>query len=268
MLEHGNGLSLQTGARKRIASLFLLPQCDMTCRFCASEEDFSVMSFDQAANLLRALRERSIRNVVLGGGEPFLWPHGLERLSRVARELGFLVQICTNGVSLPAGFERIATVDRYILPVESMDAALHDGLRRHRRGHHNVVLDRIAALAGSGRELTVSTVVTAENVDRLGEIADFLARERERGVALHAWHLYRFLPVGRGGAVHAGRLDVAREDYRRACAAVRRRDLGFRVYRRDDMRRSSTVEFFWFERGRLRTGSESLTRAVKPAGAG
>ena len=29
----------------------------------------------------------------------------------------------------------------------------------------------IAALAGSGRELTVSTVVTAENVDRLGEIA-------------------------------------------------------------------------------------------------
>lgn len=247
--------------RKRIASLFLLPQCDMSCRFCASERDFSVMSYGQASDLLRELAARSIRNVVLGGGEPFLWPHRLERLSRRARDLGFLVQVCTNGVALPSGFDGIDSIDRYLLPLESMDAARHDALRRHSGGHHRLILERIAALAGSGRELTVSTVVTRENVEGLARIAAYLEGAVASGVALHAWHLYRFLPVGRGGSVNSGRLGVRRADYRRACAAMQRRDLGFRVYRRDDMLRSSSVEFFWYERGRVRTGSEALSPA-------
>jgi len=251
-------------SHKRIAALFLLPQCDMSCAFCASESDFSVMSFEQAADLLRRLRSHSIGNVVFGGGEPFLWPNGLERLSRLARELGFLVQVCTNGVSLPVGFE-----DRYILPLESMNPALHDALRRHRNGHHALVLERIGKLAGSGRELSISTVVTRANADRLNEIADYLADVRASGVAVHAWHLYRFLPVGRGGAVNAERLKVGRADYIHACAEVRRRELGFRVFRRDNMLRSSTVEFYWFENGLLRVGSETLsTQAMPPAGAG
>jgi len=251
----------ELGPRKRIASLFLLPQCDMSCRFCASEQNFSVMSFEQAAGLLRALRATSIDNVVLGGGEPFLWPHDLERLCGLAHQLGFLVQVCTNGVSLPEGFARIPTIDRYILPLESMDPGLHNGLRRHRNGHHELVLQRIESLASSRRELTVSTVVTRENVERLGEIADYLDATRRAGVAIHAWHLYRFLPIGRGGQQNAEGLDVPLRDFLRACARIQCRDLGFPVYRRDDMLRSSSVEFFWLERGQLKVGSQERERS-------
>ena len=244
-------------ARKRIASLFLLPQCDMSCSFCASESDFSVMSYVQAEDLLHALRSRSIRNVVFGGGEPFLWPHDLERLGRLARDLGFLVQVCTNGVSLPSGFEHIASIDRYILPLESMDPSRHDQLRLHPGGHHRLVMDRIDSLAGSGRQLTVSTVVTRTNVDRLGEVADYLVDAAAGGVDVHAWHLYRFLPVGRGGTVNADRLEISRGDFASCCAEVRRRELPFHVFRRDNMLRSSSVEFFWFENGRLEVGSKA-----------
>jgi MoaA/NifB/PqqE/SkfB family radical SAM enzyme len=255
--------------RKTIASLFLLPGCDMSCRFCASESDFSVMTPDQAAALLQALRERSIRNVVLGGGEPFLWPHGLERLTRLARQLGFFVQVCTNGVSLPAGFERIPSIDRYLLPIESVDPIRHDKLRRHPDGHHRIVTDRVRTLAGSDRELTVSTVVTRENVGELGAIAGFLRDARAAGVAVHAWHLYRFLPVGRGGQPNADRLSVPRGTFVRACTEARRRVSGFTVYRRDNMLRSSTVEFFWFEGGALRIGSRATPSATPaPGGAG
>jgi MoaA/NifB/PqqE/SkfB family radical SAM enzyme len=244
-------------ARKQIASLFLLPQCDMSCRFCASEEDFSVMSFAQAERLLRGLRALTIRNVVFGGGEPFLWPHDLERLTRLARGLGFLVQVCTNGASLPVGFEGIKSIDRYILPLESMDPEIHDGLRLHPAGHLERVLDRIDSLVGSGRQLTVSTVVTRDNVDRLAEVADFLARSVARGVDIHAWHLYRFLPIGRGGASNADRLAITDEEFVGACAQARERTLPFRVYRRDNMLRSSSVEFFWYESGRLEIGSRA-----------
>ncbi len=241
----------------------------MSCPFCASETGFSAMTFEQAQTLLEELAARGLRNVVLGGGEPFLWPHGVERLGRRARELGFVVQVCTNGASLPAGFERVEGIDRYILPLESMDPARHDPLRRHRDGHHRIVLERIRKLAGSGRELTVSTVLTRENIDELPAIAEYLARARRDGVALHAWHLYRFLPVGRGGARNAERLEVARESFARACAAVKRLDLGFPVYRRDNMLRSSSVEFFWFDGARLRLGSRALeTVTPRRGGAG
>ena len=44
-------------------------------------------------------------------------------------------------------------------------------------------------------------------------------------------------------------------------------DLGFPVYRRDNMLRSSSVEFFWYEEGRLRVGSQVM-ETLNPAAGG
>jgi MoaA/NifB/PqqE/SkfB family radical SAM enzyme len=253
---------------RRIASVFLLPDCDMACRFCASERGFDVMPFEEAEALLAGLARRGVTNVVLGGGEPLLWPHGLPRLALRASEMGHLVQVCTNGAALPEGFERLPGIDRWVLPLESADPGLHDRLRpREGGGHHALVVGRIEALARAGRPVTISTVVTRENVDALPGLAEWLARRRREGVRLHAWHLYRFLPVGRGGRRHAGALSVSGEAFRAVCEAARSRDLGFRVYRRDDMLRSRTVEFFWWEGERLALGSEALgATSATPAG--
>lgn len=242
-------------SRKRIASLFLLPDCDMACRFCASERDFSPMELERAVWLLHALREQGFVSVVFGGGEPLLWPHGLARLTDLARRLGFLVQVCTNGVNLPDGFADDPGIDRYILPLEAADPAIHDRLRVHPGGHHAVVLRRIDELAGSGRELTISTVITRDNGGEIDALARYLLGARSRGVALHAWHLYRFLPVGRGGRPNAQRLAVPRAEFLAACGRAKRAGLDFPVYRRDNMLRSSSVEFFWVEQGALQIGS-------------
>lgn len=243
-------------SRKRIASLFLSPLCDMGCRFCASETNFSTMSFDEATSLLCALRGR-VEGVVLGGGEPFLWPHDLEKLACLACDLGFQVQVCTNGVNMPVGFEQIEAVHRYILPLEAMDPAVHDSLRiRAGGGHHTIVMDRIQALAKAGRELTLSTVVTSKNLSELQAIAEWLAWQSLVGLKIHAWHLYRFLPVGRGGVPHGQELAVDSDEYVQVCGAIKMAGLPFQVLRRDDMTRASTVEFCWFEKGRLRLGSE------------
>ena len=61
--------------------------------------------------------------------------------------------------------------------------------------------------------------------------------------------------VGREGAHNADRLAIAYDEFVRACAQARNHTLPFRVYRRDNMLRSSSVEFFWFENGRLEVGS-------------
>lgn len=234
----------------------------MACAFCASEIGFDTMDLATAEGLLHPLRSAGLRSVVLGGGEPFRWPHDLERLGRRARALGFLVQVGSNGLAPPPDFAALPWVDRYLLPLEAADPFLHDSLRWAPGGHHAVVLARLNALAATGKEVTIGTVVTRPNLERLDELAELLRARQATGLRLHAWHLYRFLPVGRGGALHHADLAVEIDHYRAAVERVRRRALGFPVYRRDDMLRASTVEFCWLEGGRLRLGSERAELAA------
>lgn len=240
--------------RKRIASLFLLPDCAMACAFCGSATGFDTLTRPQAEGVLADLAAQGVRNVVLGGGEPLQWPHGAGDLARFAKGLGFTVQLCTNAVHLREDLAGLESVDRFILPLESADPAVHDRLRRHPGGHHGLVWRRLEALRQAGREITLSTVVTRENLEGLGALADQLRGFQGRGAKLHAWHLYRFLPIGRAGARNAVRLATDAGTYRAAVEAVKQADLGFAVYRRSDMAHASSVAYVWGEGGGLRTG--------------
>lgn len=227
----------------RIAVVMLHDGCDMFCRFCVTAGRWCLEWAETERLLVRLHRER-VSHVVFGGGEPFAWPHGVREIARVARAMGFHVQVGTNGVSLPEGFARFQEVDRYVLPLEAADAATHDRLRRHAPSHHALVLDRLARLREAGKSVTVSTVVTSETAAGLGRLAAFLEAYAAGGGALHAWHLYRFLPVGRGGARAADRLAISEEAYRQACDALRGHAWPFRIFRRPDMYRSRTVTFY------------------------
>lgn len=240
--------------RKRIASLFLLPDCAMSCAFCGSAAGFDTLTRAQAEGVLADLAAQGLRNVVLGGGEPLQWPHDLGDLARLAKGMGFTVQLCTNGTRLPGDLAGLGAVDRFILPLESDDPEAHDRLRRHPGGHHALVWRRLEALREAGREITLSTVVTRENLDHLPRLAAQLLDFQSRGARLHAWHLYRFLPIGRSGARNAGRLATGTEAYRAAVEAVRKEAPGFPVYRRSDMVHASSVAYVWAEDGALKVG--------------
>lgn len=240
-----------------IAVVFLQPECNMYCRFCVTQDDFEVMPAPVAAGLMERLRDRGVRTVVLGGGEPFAWRGDVLRLATRAKELGLCVQVGTNGIALPPGFAELACIDRYVLPLESVDAGVHDDLRRFGGQHHRIVLERLRELQRAGKSVTVSTVVTRANRMGLPALAHFLEGYQSVSGNLHAWHLYQLLPQGRGGAKHGPALQVSVEDYQAACAEVQAMNLPFTVYRRVDMYRSRTVEFFWYQDRRVVAGSEA-----------
>ena len=125
-----------------------------------------------------------------------------------------------------------------------MNPAIHDGLRGFPRSHHAIILGRLSRLGLAGKSVTVSTVVTGQNIVGLGDVGRYLKTYRLGGAALHAWHLYKFLPLGRGGLPNAGRLCVDDVDYHRVCEAVQQAGLGFPVYKRVDMYHSRSVGFF------------------------
>ena len=248
---------------RSIGVIFLHPGCNMSCSFCITTDTYSSMRPDQAVHLLDVLRARGIDNVVMGGGEPTMWAHDLVGLTREAKERGFLVQLGTNGVAMPCDYERLDSIDRYVLPLDGPDAATHDRMRHCGASHFEIVRERMERLRDAGKCLTVSTVVTAENIDRLADLAVLLMDHVLDGARLHAWHLYRFIPEGREGARNAPRLDVPEAEYDAACAQVRDMGLGFTIYKRKDMRHSKTVDFFWYAGERIVVGSEVWARAKR-----
>ena len=252
------------GMPGRVAVIFLQPRCNMHCTFCITEDNFDAMTFAQGVVLLEWLHDEGVRTVVLGGGEPFDWPHNPISLAAEAKRLGFLVQIGTNGIAVPQGFERSDAVDRWVLPLESVEPESHNRMRLYRDRHHGIILDRLAALKRARKSVTISTVITEVNKTGVLDVAEFLRREHEEGGHVHAWHLYQFIPIGRGGAVHGDSLKIAREEYEEIVEAMRAMDLPFRVYRRADMYRSQTVDFFWYAGGGIRRGSEEWGRSGAP----
>ncbi|MFP4500924.1 MAG: radical SAM protein [Candidatus Hydrogenedentota bacterium] len=231
--------------------------CNMACPFCVTDTRVAPMTRHQARALVHDLARSGFRGVVLGGGEPFAWPWLID-VARHAQTQGLEVQVGTNGVQLPAGYTRLHAIDRFVLPLESTHAPTHDRMRPLAgRSHYALIFDRLAALRSAGRQVTVSTVVTAENLDGLPALGARLAAYQAGGGRLHAWHLYRFIPEGRGGARHAGRFHVDEAVYHAAADAVREAQPTVRIFKRPDMYHSRDVEFFWYEASTLRIGSQA-----------
>lgn len=252
---------------RRIAVVFLHGGCAMGCLFCVSDTALEGMTQALFARTLDLLEERGFEEVVIGGGEPTEWPHDWRTAARAAKARGFLVQLGTNGRLLPPGYTGFEAVDRFVLPLDGATAETHDQLRpsggRAGESHHRLILRRLEELRAAGREVTVSTVVNALNVREIGGIAARLNHHVDSGGRLHAWHLYRFLPVGRGGARHADELALSDAAYGAAVALARAAAPDLTLYKRPDMRHSRTVDFFWNCGGAVVTGSEVWGDASK-----
>lgn len=238
----------------KVAVIMPLSGCNMFCNFCVTDDDFDCVSFEQAVSMLKYVGELGIKNVVFGGGEPFFWPHNIIRLCEKAKELGFIVQTGTNATKLPQGYEKLPCIDRFVIPVESADEKIHNSMRFFPNGHYSVVMDCLKRLRAKAKAVTVSTVVTNSNIAGLEGLADFL-RGYDDG-HIHAWHLYRFIPKGRGGLMNAAKLAPAFDAYASACENIKAMDLPFHVFKRADMYNSKTVEFFRMEKGIIRTSAE------------
>jgi MoaA/NifB/PqqE/SkfB family radical SAM enzyme len=240
-----------------VAVVFTQPACNMHCTFCITESNFDVMTPEEGRAMLDHLASIGVRSVILGGGEPFDWPHDLPALAAYAKQRGFqTVQVGTNGIDVPEGFEHIEDIDRYVIPIESVDPDPHNRMRLYRNRHHGIVLDRLAALKRARKSVTLSTVITSVNRDHVTDLAEWIRRYHEGTEHVHAWHLYQLIPQGRGGAVHGAALHVPPDDYTAIVAAVKAMDLPFSVFRRSDMYHSRTVDFFWWKDGAIRRGAE------------
>jgi MoaA/NifB/PqqE/SkfB family radical SAM enzyme len=232
-----------------VAVIVLHPDCGMSCRFCITDDGVDVMTWEQATQLVDLLVAGGrCRVVTLGGGEPLLWPHGPAELAEYAKSQGLMTQLATAGGDELDGIIGAGVFDRVILPLESAAPASHDDLRRGMASHHGRVMGWLALARERGQAVTVSTVVTSVNESEVPALAAWLHDYDAGTEHVHAWHLYRFAPEGRGGS-RATDLAVSDATYAAAMDAARGAGLRFPVYRRDPHPTSTRVHFYWSRGG-------------------
>lgn len=90
-------------------TLELTYACNLDCFFCYNdrEKPGTPLSLDQYRTLLEDLARMQTLFLMLSGGEPMVHPHFFE-IGGMARELGFVVRVRTNGHTLsPRNVERL-----------------------------------------------------------------------------------------------------------------------------------------------------------------
>jgi radical SAM protein with 4Fe4S-binding SPASM domain len=142
-------------------------RCNLDCFFCYNDLGLRgrPLSLEQYERLLRDLAAMNALTVVLSGGEPLAHPDFF-RIGSLARELGFVVRIKSNGHALRGELARRlrAEVDPYVVEVSlhGASAGTHDRQTRV-QGSYERLVSNIPEMRAAGLRVKVNSTLTCWN---------------------------------------------------------------------------------------------------------
>ncbi|MDN5865682.1 MAG: radical SAM protein [Gammaproteobacteria bacterium] len=166
-------------------ALELTYRCNLACFYCYNDlgKQGTPLSLEQYRVLLHDLARMQTLHLMLTGGEPMIHPHFFE-IGALARELGFVVRVRTNGHNLfTRACERLRDeVDPYVVEVSlhGATAEVHDRQTRV-AGSFERLIKNIRIATGAGLKLSMVTTPTRWNEH---QIDDMFALSDQLGVPL------------------------------------------------------------------------------------
>ncbi len=155
-------------------TLELTYRCNLDCFFCYNdrEKQGAPLSLAQYKILLNDLAGMQTLYLMLTGGEPMMHPHFFE-IGSMARELGFVTRIRTNGHSLNQALsERVKKeVDPYIVEVSlhGATAEVHDRQTRV-KGSFDRLLENLENAKAAGLRCSIVSTPTAWNEHQIDDM--------------------------------------------------------------------------------------------------
>jgi len=184
----------ETGVHPIYALLKVTNRCASQCTYCGhagKTDKTEEASTELLQNILDQLSEVGCVSVNFTGGEPLQRPD-LPVLVKHARMRGLFPILLTNGLLLHKRSEEIYNSNPGMVIV-SVDSIRPEAYRATRGVNLEPVLKGIDALLAYPEKdrpiVTVTTVVTSQNIDHLDEIVSYFS-ERGVGVKLTPYHHY------------------------------------------------------------------------------
>lgn len=162
-------------------TLELTYRCNLDCFYCYNDREKSgiPLSLMQYENLLNDLAGMQTLYLMLTGGEPMMHPHFFE-IGRIARELGFVTRVRTNGHGLNKKLaERVKNeVDPYTVEVSLHGASAETHDRQTRvEGSFDRLIANLVTAKEVGLPCSVVSTPTAWNehqIDKMFVLCDSL----------------------------------------------------------------------------------------------
>ncbi|MTI49646.1 radical SAM/SPASM domain-containing protein [Sporosalibacterium faouarense] len=149
-------------------------KCNLKCKHCYSmaNEDGYELPLNEIKALFKRLDEIGTFGVVLGGGEP-LMREDIVHIINLANKYNLLVGLSTNGILVNKEFlkntrDKISNIQ---ISLDGHTDEEHERLR-NKKGIFKDTLQAIKLLSDNNFHVTVSTVITNDNVNYIDKIIE------------------------------------------------------------------------------------------------
>ena len=158
-----------------LCNYYVTYRCNATCSFCDIWEQPSPMiDLDDVARNLRDLKRLGVRVIDFTGGEPLLHT-GIGEMLGMAKDLGFMTTITSNGLLYPKRADELAgKVDLLHFSIDSADGDAHNASRGVQC--FDKLMESIERAMALGEHPDLLFTVTNENVDQLRPIYERITR--------------------------------------------------------------------------------------------
>lgn len=157
-----------------ICNYYVTLRCNDTCEFChmwqnSGYQDIRISEY-QGKELLLNIKREGVKRLNVTGGEPLL-REDLPEILKVAKELGFFIELTTNGILYPERSKSIAgLVDRLYFSLDYPIASEHDRSRGVDCFH--LVISAIEGAKALGEKPIINFTLTRDSVRFLPEMIE------------------------------------------------------------------------------------------------
>lgn len=225
-------------------NVMLTGECNLRCPYCwgPNHSIKDGLNLDQWFIIVASLHNKGMTNLVISGGEPFMWPD-LTMLMLAACALGFNNTLSTNCTLLADNLKDKPNVLSFTheigIPIDGSTPEINGRLRPGDDKTLEATLSALSLLNSEYRHIhtTVRTVITQQNIDDVRNIGKLLTPNPP-----NRWKLYEFTPI-EYGLVNNIRLRVDPDKFEKA---VRVAQITYPTLRIETQRTSRQAEKYLF----------------------
>lgn len=190
-----------------LCNYYVTYRCNASCSFCDIwERPSPYVTVEQVAQNLSALRKLGVRVIDFTGGEPLLHRQ-IDQLLQLAKDMGFITTLTTNGLLYPKWAERLrGLVDMLHFSLDSPHKEAHDASRGV--ACFDFVLESLEIAKKIGEKPDILFTVLESNIDQIGEVYHTISRPNKLVLILNP--IFEYNQVSAGGGLSAESLQTLR----------------------------------------------------------
>jgi MoaA/NifB/PqqE/SkfB family radical SAM enzyme len=180
-----------------LCNYYLTYRCNASCHFCDIwEKPSPYVTLEAVAANLRDLKKLGVRVIDFTGGEPLLH-RKLPEILQMAKEMGFITTVTSNGLLYPKQAESLSgLIDMLHFSLDSADADTHDKGRGVKC--FSFVMESIAIAKSLGERPDILFTVFEENMNEIARVYEEICLPNGLVLILNPVFDYNEVSTGHG----------------------------------------------------------------------